>query len=204
MKPEKVEELIQNYLDMSLSSEQKSLLESHLEIHADSRVDLERYKKILGLLDIEEEIDLPEDFTRNVMSKLPDVDFKNSRSGGYGSIFDNLSSVVGAVGVAVAAVFLFAFANMDSPFFKSDNVFRPQGQLADIDRSRSTDDSYAIHRLKDQTDVTSPGDFSPKMSIHAIDGLVFLGDDPKRLKFINSGSSEILKPGHIIRTIRPF
>ena len=37
MKPEKVEELIQNHLDMSLSSEQKSLLEEYLETHAEAR-----------------------------------------------------------------------------------------------------------------------------------------------------------------------
>ncbi|MEE2923545.1 MAG: FecR family protein [bacterium] len=203
MKPEKVEELIQNHLDMSLSSEQKSLLENYLETHAESRIDLERYKKILGLLDAEEELEPPENFTENVMAQLPAVKFKRVNRGGYGSIFENFSPIVGAIGVALAAVFVFAVTNMDSPFFKADDVFRPQGQIVDVaDRPGSLDNSDVPHNLVDQKYVHPKMVDGPvKMAIHAIDGLVFIGTDPKRLKFINSGGSEVLKAGHIIRTI---
>ena len=53
-----------------------------------------------------------------------------------------LSPIVGAIGVALAAVFVFAVTNMDSPFFKADDVFRPQGQIVDVaDRPGSLDNS---------------------------------------------------------------
>ena len=203
MKPEKVEELIQNYLDMSLSSEQKSLLESYLETHAETRKDLERYKKILALLDVEDEIEPPEDFTKSVMSKLPDVSFSKTSRGGYGSILENFKPVVGAIGLALAAVFLFAFAKMDSPFLKSNDVFRPKSQLVTVaDKVGDSEKSHSSKIFGEKDLRSNPrADFPVKMSIHAIDGLVFIGYDPKKLKFINSGSSETLKAGHIIRTI---
>ena len=203
MKPEKVEELIQNYLDMSLSSEQKSLLENYLETHAESRRDLERYRKILGLLDLEDEIEPPENFTASVMSKLPEMSFNKSNRGGYGSILENFSPVVGVIGVALAAVFIFAFAKMDSPFFKTNDVFRPKGQVIDVAGNEVDSDKLrSSGTFAEQNLDSNPRPNLPvKMSIYAIDGLVFIGDDPKKLKFINSGSSETLRPGYIIRTI---
>ena len=202
MKPEKVEELIQNHLDMSLSSEQKSLLEDYLETHADARRDLGRYKQILGLLDTEEEVELPQDFTHRVMSNLPDISYKNPGGVFKGNIFENLTPVLGAVGMALAAVFIFAIANMETPFFKSNEISRPDGQIIDVAResidNRDTDESQ---RFVGEESKRRTAQLPVKMSIHAIDGLVFLGYDPKKLKFINSGGSEDLRSGHIIRTI---
>tara|TARA_B100000674_G_C37964580_1_gene973873 strand:- start:370 stop:1485 length:1116 start_codon:yes stop_codon:yes gene_type:complete len=202
MKPEKVEELIQNHLDMSLSSEQKSQLEKYLDIHTEARVDLERYKEILRLLDIEEEVDPPVNFTDSVMAKLPDIRFQKSVQGGYGSIFENLSPVVGTLGLALAAIFLFAVMKMDSPFFKADDVYRPQSQPMDIVQGDSGDKSFHSNKkINDDLHYKPVVSLPVKMSIHALDGQVFLGFDPKKLKFINAGSSEPLKAGHIIRTI---
>ena len=141
MKPEKVEELIQNHLDMSLSSEQKSLLEEYLETHAEARRDLGRYKQILGLLDTEEEVELPEDFTQRVMSNLPDVSYKNPGGVFKGNIFENLTPVLGAVGMALAAVFIFTIANMETSFFSSNEISRPGGQIIDVARE-SIDSRY--------------------------------------------------------------
>ena len=203
MKPEKVEELIQNHLDMSLSSEQKSQLEKYLEIHAEARVDLERYKEILRLLDIEEEIEPPVNFTESVMAKLPDIRFQKAGQGGYGSIFENLSPVVGTLGLALTAVFLFAVMKMDSPFFRADDVYRPQSQSMDIVQGERGDkSSHSNIKINDgQLNYEHVVSLPVKMSIHALDGQVFLGFDPKKLKFINAGNSEPLKAGHIIRTI---
>ena len=62
-------------------------------------------------------------------------------SGGYGSIFENLSPVVGTLGLALTAVFLFAVMKMDSPFFKADDVYRPQSQSMDIVQGERGDKS---------------------------------------------------------------
>tara|TARA_Y100000589_G_scaffold293425_1_gene298392 strand:+ start:840 stop:1958 length:1119 start_codon:yes stop_codon:yes gene_type:complete len=203
MKPEKVEELIQNHLDMSLSSEQKAQLENYLDTHAEARVDLDRYKKILAILDAEKEIDPPTSFTQTVMDKLPEVQFRKTGQGGYGSIFENLGSVVGVVGLALAAVFVFAVMKMESPFFRVDDGYRPQSQTIDVANGVK---NIPTSNLRGQTIDRRHGnhsalDLSVKMSIHAIDGQVFLGTNPKKLKLVTEGSSEILKAGHIIRTI---
>ena len=90
--------------------------------------------------------------------------------GGYGSIFGTFSPIVGAIGVALAAVFVFAFTNMDSPFFKADDVFRPHGQIVDVVHlTGSIDDSDVPDNLVDQKYVhTKMVDVPVKMYIYML------------------------------------
>ena len=89
MKCEMVDELIQHYLDLSLSHEQRIQLEKHVELCSRCREELQSYKRLVELFEEEDSCpDLPADFTQRVMSSLPDVSFQNTRAKGYGSGFE--------------------------------------------------------------------------------------------------------------------
>lgn len=76
MKCETAEDLVQNYLDLSLSHEQRISLEKHVELCSNCREELKAYKHLLELFELEDQgPDLPADFTVKVMSSLPEVDF---------------------------------------------------------------------------------------------------------------------------------
>lgn len=88
---DKIQELIQHHLDLSLTSSQKAELNAHLDSCSACREQFEAYKKIVDLLEQETDIDVPAHFTDLVMANLPTVDFsvqKKNRS--FGAYFDNI------------------------------------------------------------------------------------------------------------------
>ncbi len=73
MKKDNMDELLQQYLDLSLQHSDKVALEKALETDGDARSDLEKYRKIMELLQVEEAMVPPADFTGRVMAALPDI-----------------------------------------------------------------------------------------------------------------------------------
>jgi hypothetical protein len=91
MSCEKIHELIQHHLDLSLTGSQRAELNAHLDSCLTCREQLESYRKMVELFEQEEEIEVPENFTSRVMANLPEVDFAASgRSRGFGAFFDNI------------------------------------------------------------------------------------------------------------------
>ena len=136
MKCEEAEDLIQNYLDLSLSHEQRISLEKHVELCANCREELRAYKHLVELFELEEPCpDMPEDFTQRVMSSLPEVLFNPSagnRSGLSNGIL-KVASLVAVVAISIGLVQFDIFSWTSSPEQKPALVTRfeaDRGNLA--------------------------------------------------------------------------
>jgi hypothetical protein len=110
MNCENIQELIQHHLDLSLTNEQKTLLEKHVDACSCCREELASYEKLMGLLEMEQEVEVPEGFTASVMSKLPAVSFEKEYKG-FGSHFEQWKRYAVPFAVGVAAVFAFTIFN---------------------------------------------------------------------------------------------
>lgn len=91
MSCEKIHELIQHHLDLSLTGSQRAELNAHLDSCLACREQLESYRKMIEIFEQEEEIEVPDYFTSRVMASLPEVDFSSAgRFRGFGAFFDNV------------------------------------------------------------------------------------------------------------------
>jgi len=116
MKCEMADDLIQNYLDRSLSHEQRIQLEKHVELCSRCREELQSYKQLMGLFELEEPCpDLPADFTQRIMRSLPDISFQSSQIGTLGSVPTYLKTI----GMGLAAIFVVGIFQMDISFWNS-------------------------------------------------------------------------------------
>lgn len=202
MKPDKVEELIQNHLDMSLSSEEKAELEKYMEMNTYARLDHERYRKILALLELEETLEPPEDFTDKVMARLPEVEFSSLSQLARGGIFEGLGFSTGLTWVAVAAIVFIAIFSTNNWLIQSE---KPQiAQRASVDL-KGNDSRFEI------TDNSLQETFEPKLTqekklsdlklfLTVIEGYVYLGNGDRNGISYQAGSREAIYPGQLIRT----
>lgn len=201
MKPEKVEELIQNHIDMSLSSEQKSLLENHMEMNSEARSDFERYKKILAILESEHAMEPPEDFTGRVMQALPDVDFNSSSGIDTDAIFTRfVRSPLGWVSMAAVFMIMVFSIGFYSPTPPKDS---PAREVLLVDNHTIEDAKRIPNELESSKgELVRPGiqtnDIS--MSLKVLDGYVFLSEANQGGINYQKGSIETLRSGHVVRT----
>jgi len=200
MKPEKVEELIQNHIDMSLSSEQKSLLEKHMEMNSEARSDFERYKKILAVLEADGEVEPPEDFTCRVMQALPEVDFSTGSSGRDAILEHFVRSPLGWV--SMAAIFIIVVFSFGK--FNSTATVDPQAQeivIVENPDIKGTEQAYKEGKEQAaEMGMSQVGSADVSMSLQVLDGYVFLSRVSQGGVNYLKGSKEILRPGYVIRT----
>jgi hypothetical protein len=116
IKCEKADELIQHYLDLSLSHDQRIQLDRHVDSCSRCRIELHSYKHLLELIEADEEPKLPQNFTQAIMAELPNLEFSGDSRHAYGSGFDAIYPYLKVFGLAVAAVFVIALVNLDHPF----------------------------------------------------------------------------------------
>ncbi len=116
IKCEKAEELIQHYLDLSLSHDQRIQLDRHVDSCSHCRLELQSYKKLMELVEGDEAPALPENYTQVVMQRLPDLEFSRTSHQGFGGSFDSIRPYLKVLGLAVAAVFVLTVMKMDHPF----------------------------------------------------------------------------------------
>ncbi|PCJ19192.1 MAG: hypothetical protein COB02_08920 [Candidatus Cloacimonadota bacterium] len=119
MECRKFDELIQLYIDHSLSNEQKTSFDGHVDSCSRCRDELQGFEKIMLMFGEEDSIKLPNDFTARVMDNLPDLVFKKqSESFGFG--FEKLIKYKKVLSLAVASVMMVAVLNFNSPFVPQD------------------------------------------------------------------------------------
>jgi len=199
--PEKVDELIQGYLDMSLTHDQKIALEQHVEINSESRRKLEQYKKLLELMELQETVDVPEGFTQSVMGKLPEVDFSTATRG-YGASTEKLLPTFKYVAMAVVAVMFVAFVNLDTPLFKSDNGVAPVTKdvtTAHIPSGSNVGGQESGVVPSGDVKITNSYAVANKIKLH-VDGGVVHVKTQEGFKIVNSGDSYELNSFDEVRT----
>jgi hypothetical protein len=182
---------------MSLSSEQKSLLEKHMEMNSEARSDFERYQKILAVLEADSEIEPPEDFTCRVMQALPEIDF-SSASSSRDAIFERfVRSPLGWVSMAaIFIVVVFSFGK----FNPTDHAVPQAREIVIAENPEIESAEQANNEQSVETDASQVGSTSISMSLKVLDGYVFLARVNEGGVNYLKGSEEILRPGNVIRT----
>jgi hypothetical protein len=131
MNCKQIQELIQDHLDMSLPNERKKQLERHLDSCSECREEFARYRKILDILETEEQIEPPKNFVSRVMNSLPEIDFKSSGSEVTG-ILSKLRQYKWHVtaGMAIAAALVVGIIPEDTNKVSTEGTPAEQMQLA--------------------------------------------------------------------------
>jgi hypothetical protein len=167
----KAENLMQGYLDGDLDEKQKIEFEEHLIKCQPCKVEYNEIKRVLEMLNSLPEMELPDNYRRELRSKLERIKGKNPLNKNFLSKKINFikngkikAMTALAAGVLVVLVLRVAFVN--GPYFKTKNTELSfsadsiKGDLGDLYDSQAEED------LKD-VDGSSSNENVPKMAIRS-------------------------------------
>ncbi|MCJ8345368.1 FecR domain-containing protein [bacterium] len=154
MECNKFDELIQLYIDHSLSNEQKIAFDGHVDFCSRCREELQSYEKLMTMFGEELSIELPSGFTAKVMDSLPEVTFQR-KSQAFGFGFEKLMQYKKYISFAVASVVMVAALNFNSPFVSMDTSEVESNQnitiAKKIDQNLGDGSDEAMTRVKKQS-----------------------------------------------------